>query len=48
MVLADGCIAAPPHTGLPVVQDIRIKTRPRWSTSLPLLSFNGPVLIGAS
>ncbi len=48
MVLADGCIAAPPHTGLPVVQDIRIKTRPRWSTSLPLFSFNGPVLIGAS
>jgi hypothetical protein len=31
MVLADGCIAAPPHTGLPVVQDIRIETRPRWS-----------------
>jgi hypothetical protein len=47
MVLADGCIAAPPHTGLPVVQDIRIEARPRWSTCLPLFSFNGPVLIDA-
>jgi len=41
MVLADGCIAAPPHTDLPVVQDIRIETRPTWSTCLPLFTITG-------
>jgi hypothetical protein len=48
MVLADGCITAPPHTCLPVVQEIRIETRPRWSSAFPLFTINGPVLIDAS
>jgi hypothetical protein len=46
MVLADGCITPPPHTGLAVVQDIRIETRPRWSSAFPLFTIYGPVLIG--
>ena len=48
MVLADGCITAPPHTGPFGRSEHSYQDAAEVEHSPPLFTFNGPVLIDAS